>query len=356
MNVQGFVVADNLVCGVSVKDTIGNNEVTVRAKAIVNAAGPWVDDLRKADDSLKGKRLRLTKGVHIVVPHYRLPMKQAIYFDVDDGRMIFAIPRGRVTYIGTTDTNYEGDKDDVSASLEDATYLLNAVNNTFPSCKLMLTDIESSWAGLRPLIHEDGKSASELSRKDEIFESPSGLISIAGGKLTGYRKMAERVVNLVIKKHFNNRQLKPSHTERIKIDSNGFSGSGEVVAFVQELRTAFDLSPLPDHTINATVENFGVNAKGIFAEWASNPNAEDPDYYLLRSQLNYCIQNEMVITITDFFVRRTGLMYFDIQKVIRYKEKIATEMQQLFHWDEKRKTHELAILQRLIGDAQLKTG
>jgi glycerol-3-phosphate dehydrogenase len=356
VNVQGFVVNENLISGVSARDNLGKTDVTIRAKAIVNAAGPWVDDLRKADDSLKGKRLRLTKGVHIVVPHHRLPVKQAIYFDVDDGRMIFAIPRGRVTYIGTTDTNYTGEKDEVAATTEDAMYLLNAVNNTFPSCKLVLGDIESSWAGLRPLIHEDGKSASELSRKDEIFESPSGLISIAGGKLTGYRKMAERVVNLVIKKHFNNRQLKPSHTERIRIDNNTFSGSAEVIAFMNELRTAFDLSPLPDHTIKATVENFGVNAKGIFAEWASNPNVEDPDYYLLRSQLNYCIQNEMVITIADFFVRRTGLIYFDIQKVIRYKEKIAAEMQHLFHWEEKRRTDELAILQRLINNARIKTG
>ena len=102
--------------------------------------------------------------------------------------MIFSIPRGRTTFIGTTDTNFDGSPDEVYASKEDATYLINAVNSTFPKVKLQLSDVESSWAGLRPLIHEDGKSASQLSRKDEIFESPTGLISIAGGKLTGYRK------------------------------------------------------------------------------------------------------------------------------------------------------------------------
>ena len=178
-----------------------------RSKVVVNAAGPWVDELREINKSKEGKRLHLTKGVHIVVSHTKLPVKQAIYFNVDDGRMIFAIPRGRITYIGTTDTFYDGDKDQVFTTREDAEYLVAAVNANFPSVSLTVSDIESSWAGLRPLIYEEGKSASELSRKDEIFESPSGLISIAGGKLTGYRKMAERVVNLVIRKHFDQRPL-----------------------------------------------------------------------------------------------------------------------------------------------------
>jgi len=127
----------------------------------------------------------------------KLPVKQSVYFDIPDGRMMFAIPRGKITYVGTTDTNFNLDKDNVKTEIADAIYLISAVNNMFPSIELELDDIISSWAGLRPLIHEEGKSASELSRKDEIFTSDTGLVSIAGGKLTGYRKMAERVVNRV---------------------------------------------------------------------------------------------------------------------------------------------------------------
>ena len=194
-------------------------------------AGPWVDELRDINKSKDGKRLHLTKGVHIVVPNHRLPVKQAIYFNVDDGRMIFAIPRGRTTYIGTTDTFYSGDKNDVFTSREDAAYLLAAVNSNFPSVSLTFSDIESSWAGLRPLIHEEGKSASELSRKDEIFESPTGLISIAGGKLTGYRKMAERVVNLVIKKHFGEKTLKECKTHHLKLTDEAFKDTKAVKKF-----------------------------------------------------------------------------------------------------------------------------
>ena len=147
---------------------------------------------------MSGKRLPLTKGVHIVVPKSKFPLRQAIYFDVPDGRMIFAIPRGLITYIGTTDTDYTGDKNRILTNTQDINYLLDAANSAFPSINLKIKDIVSSWAGVRPLIHEEGKSASEISRKDEIFESETGLLSIAGGKLTGFRKMAEKIVDVVV--------------------------------------------------------------------------------------------------------------------------------------------------------------
>jgi glycerol-3-phosphate dehydrogenase len=215
IKVDDFIYTDDQISGVKLTDELSGDKFTVKGKVVVSAAGPWVDELREINKSRQGKKLHLTKGVHIVLPHEKLPVKQAIYFDVDDGRMIFAIPRGGITYIGTTDTNYDQSKESVLTSAEDAHYLIHAVNATFPSAKLSIQDIESSWAGLRPLIHEEGKSASELSRKDEIFESPTGLISIAGGKLTGYRKMAERVVTLVIKNYFEDKKLKTCFTGKI---------------------------------------------------------------------------------------------------------------------------------------------
>ena len=199
-SVTDFIYSDEKVAGVVVNDQITGDTFNIDAKYVISAAGPWVDELRTVNNSKKGKRLHLTKGVHLVFPYEKLPVKQSVYFDVPDGRMMFAIPRGKVTYVGTTDTNYNDDKDKVQTDLADAIYLLSAVNNMFPKINLEMEDIVSSWAGLRPLIHEEGKSASELSRKDEIFTSDTGLISIAGGKLTGYRKMAERVVDQVVKK------------------------------------------------------------------------------------------------------------------------------------------------------------
>lgn len=188
-SVTGFLYTNDKVSGVKVKDVVSDDEFEIKSKYVVSAAGPWVDELRSLNNSKKGKQLHLTKGVHLVFPFEKLPVKQSVYFDIPDGRMMFAIPRGKVTYIGTTDTNYNDNKDKVRTDLADAIYLISAVNNMFPDINLELDDIVSSWAGLRPLIHEEGKSASELSRKDEIFISDTGLVSIAGGKLTGYRKM-----------------------------------------------------------------------------------------------------------------------------------------------------------------------
>ena len=140
--VSNFEYKDNKICGVTVADHVSNSSFTIKATVVVSAAGPWVDTLREINKSKKGKRLHLTKGVHLVVSHKKFPVHQAIYFDVEDGRMIFAIPRGEITYVGTTDTNYQGGIDEVHTSKEDAVYLVNAVNRTFPAVNLTLADIE----------------------------------------------------------------------------------------------------------------------------------------------------------------------------------------------------------------------
>jgi glycerol-3-phosphate dehydrogenase len=198
MQVTDFEYQHGKLAGVKVTDKITGQSHLIYAKKIVSAAGPWADKLREKDHLIKGKKLHLTKGVHIVVPYDRLPVSQSVYFDVPDGRMVFAIPRDNCTYIGTTDTHYYGDIDQPDVTKDDVDYILQAANHMFPTVNLTEADITSSWSGLRPLIHEEGKSPSELSRKDEIFISDSGLITIAGGKLTGYRKMAERVIDLVM--------------------------------------------------------------------------------------------------------------------------------------------------------------
>jgi glycerol-3-phosphate dehydrogenase len=261
--------------------------------------------------------------------------------------MIFAIPRGRVTYIGTTDTNYDGDKDRVFTSREDAQYLIAAVNATFPSVKLSLDNIESSWAGLRPLIHEEGKSASELSRKDEIFESPSGLISIAGGKLTGYRKMAERVVNLVIKKHFDDREFAPCRTDQITLAGGGFANVRDVKKFTEHVSKNLRSLGMLD-AARYLVENFGMQSDEII-KIVGTLDKSEPDLTLLKAQLLYCIRHEMICNIKDFFVRRTGLIYFDIDQVVKWKDEIANECAAFFGWDSAKKSAELKELESLIS-------
>ncbi len=310
--VTNFIYENEKIVGAKIDDTYDNTSFEIRAKAIVNAAGPWVDELREADHSKKGKRLHLTKGVHIVLPREKLPVKQAIYFDVGDGRMIFAIPRDRTTYVGTTDTNYDGIKEEVYASKADVDYLIDAVNKTFQGDKLTVNDIESSWAGLRPLIHEEGKSASELSRKDEIFESDSGLISIAGGKLTGYRKMAERVVDLVIDNYFPDQDLKRCYTSSIPLTNPGFSSYSEVLKFKQSF---------PSHLVHT----YGRATEDIVAKTTSKD--------LIIAELEHCLENEMVLSAADFFIRRTGNLFFNIRRMQNF-EPVLTAMRDYLNWDQ----------------------
>lgn len=330
LELKDLVYTDGKVSGGAVYDHISQEQFHIKARIVVNAAGPWVDEIRELNKSKSGKSLHLTKGVHIVVPREKLAVRQSIYFDVGDGRMIFAIPRGRTTYIGTTDTNYSGSKEEVYASKEDIDYLLRAVNNTFESINLLPSDIESSWAGLRPLIHEDGKSASELSRKDEIFESPTGLISIAGGKLTGYRKMAERVVNMVIAKAFADRQLGPCSTNKIRLTESFFSDDQEVQHYTS--MTAFDLGQRGADQQWATylVHNYGKRTKEIIEEARSS--GESFELALIKAEVNFVWRYEMALHPVDFFVRRTGLAFFHIDRVRTWLDVVAKEFGRHQNW------------------------
>ena len=258
--VKDFLYKDDIVNGVTFTDLLTGEDISVEAEYVINAAGPWVDDLRSINHSKKGKRLHLTKGVHLVFPHKKLPVKQSVYFDVPDGRMIFAIPRGKITYVGTTDTNYNSDKDKVETELADAIYLIAAVNNMFPDIELEMSDIESSWAGLSPLIHEEGKSASELSRKDEIFTSDTGLISIAGGKLTGYRKMAERVINRIAKKmeEEEDRKLPDCQTDTIPLCGSEFKKFRQVKKYIDEVFARLEPDGFSKYDAWYLVTNYGA--------------------------------------------------------------------------------------------------
>ncbi|MDG1571644.1 glycerol-3-phosphate dehydrogenase/oxidase [Robiginitalea sp. M366] len=315
---------DGRVAGVVATDMLDDSRLEIGSAYVINAAGPWVDELRGVNRSKTGKRLHLTKGVHLVFPYEKLPVNQSVYFDVPDGRMIFAIPRGRVTYVGTTDTNYDGDKDRVETDLADAIYLISAVNNMFPSIELELSDAESSWAGLRPLIHEEGKSTSELSRKDEIFTSDSGLISIAGGKLTGYRKMAQRTVNRVVgeMEEQGRKGIKPCTTDQIPLCGNGFKKFKAVGKYIDEVAAVLKPYGLERRLAWRLVTTYGKQADAILERFNRLESETDASWRLMRAELDFCMDHEMVHNPMDFLIRRTGRLYFDIGAVRRYLDAV----------------------------------
>src|SRR3954471_11157242 len=192
---------DGRVRGALVQDVLTGETVTLRAHIVVNATGPWSDQLRRLDDPHAAPMLRLTKGAHVTVPRNRMSNAHAVtLFSQLDGRVMFVLPWGDLSYIGTTDTDADASPDELRVTAADVTYLLRSANAAFPDAHLGSNDVRSAWVGLRPLLREDSGSPSQVSREHRVLESPHGLISIIGGKLTTSRVMARDVVDRVARK------------------------------------------------------------------------------------------------------------------------------------------------------------
>lgn len=340
--VESFHYDGSHLNGVIFRDTVSGTRHSVSSRATVNATGPWVDQLRQQDHTLTGKHLFLTKGVHVVVPWKKLPLRQSIYFDVPDGRMIFAIPREQVTYIGTTDTPYEGDLSGIDIDTEDIRYLLQAVSHMFPRTELWESDILSAWAGLRPLIYEPGKSASELSRRDEIFISKNGLISIAGGKLTGYRKMAEKVVNLIIKRLTI--PYRPSATSELSLCKGQFTSEHDVSLFRKHIAALLTDKGLPVEKSGYLVHRYGGEAESMINSLSHSAQPID----LLLAELQYALEQEMVLFLPDFFIRRTGMYYFDPVAAGEAIEAVAEKCAGYLNWQEAYRQTAIAEMRHML--------
>ena len=349
---KDFVYENKKVVGVNCMDTLTGEAIEIKSKTVVSATGPWVDGLRVKDGSLSNKKLFLSKGIHIVVPQDKFPLNQTVYFDVPGGRMIFAIPRGRTTYIGTTDTKYKSDLDHILCTQNDLNYLLNAVNSVFPNINLTVEDIESNWAGLRPLIHQEGKSPSEMSRKDEIFESPNGLISIAGGKLTGYRKMAERIVDIVSDrlKNQTDSPIKPCNTNNIALNQNPLKNFTEVKSYIKKLSATLKNIGLDQYHAWYLVTTYGTMADTII-NGLNDYKEHTPDVALACAEAKFGIEHEYIMTASDFFVRRTGRLFFDIVSIPKIRPTVMSLLAKELDWNTERLEEENIALDGWIKDA-----
>ncbi|EJD5772444.1 glycerol-3-phosphate dehydrogenase/oxidase [Staphylococcus pseudintermedius] len=343
------------VNGVAVVDRLGNETFEIKGKKVVNATGPWVDEVRSADYSKNNKQLRLTKGVHVVIDQSKFPLRQAVYFDTEkDGRMIFAIPREGKAYVGTTDTFYNNDKSKPLVNQEDRDYLVDAINYMFPTVHITGADIESTWAGVRPLIFEEGKDPSEISRKDEIWEGKSGLLTIAGGKLTGYRHMALEIVDLVEKRLKQEYKLKFKEvdTKHIPISGGDVGGSANFEQFIEDKVAAAKAMNLDTDLARRLATKYGSNVDDLFAiaQAAQHQNTGLP--LELYVELVYGVQNELVVKPTDFLVRRIGALYFDIDTVLRHKDTVVDVLADLLGYDANVKAVYKQELEEAIQEAR----
>jgi glycerol-3-phosphate dehydrogenase len=174
------------------EDQVYGQTFTACTRTVVNAAGPWVQEIPNS-----GVKLRLTKGIHIVVDRKRLPVSDVVVM-VEGKRILFVIPRGDRVIVGVTDTDFHANPEDVAVKAEDVSYVLNAVNQNFPTAALTATDVMSSWAGLRPLIANPNGSPSDISRAHEIRQPHPDWRDMVGGKLTTYRLMVEQTVDQIV--------------------------------------------------------------------------------------------------------------------------------------------------------------
>ncbi len=291
------LTGDDRIDGLTARCTLDDRTFRVAARVVVNATGPWVDPVRRLEAGTDS-RLVLSRGIHVAVPREVLPVGNPITMTGADGRPVFAIPRGPITYIGTTDArHFDGPTHRPAVTRPDVDYLLDTVAGHF-SAGLASGDITGAWAGLRPLIAKPGRSTAELSRKDEVWIGPRGLITVAGGKLTGYLQMADDVLARAL-------------------EVGGFSPGPEpydgplpggdldvdLDTAASRLAAAHDLAPA---IAGRLVRSYGTEAGTVAG---SAPVAEGAT--LLTGEIDRAVDVDGALSLDDVLVRRTGSAWFD---------------------------------------------
>lgn len=303
-----FDIADGAIQGIRVTDLVTGEKHVIRARVVVNATGPWSDNIRK---ELDGKPLlRPTKGAHVAVPRNRLGNNEAVTMTSPiDGRVMFIIPWGELSYIGTTDTDDDIDPGATCSSAEDVVYLLRSANAMFPNARLQVDDVVSSWAGLRPLLRPmDPRDPSSVSREHKIVEDPLGMISIVGGKLTTYREMAAQVVNRVARKlRSADGTKRPARSGSNREPLPGGESKDTEVLVREVTREGY-----PIGIAQSLVRRFGTESAAVLRLARSNRELAKPiaqGHPSLRAELIFACRREMALTLSDLLVRRTHVFY-----------------------------------------------
>jgi glycerol-3-phosphate dehydrogenase len=345
--VTNLLKADGRVRGAVARDGLTGESRTIRALVVVNATGPWVDGLRLLDDPHAAPLLRLTKGAHVTVPRRRIGNEHAVtLFSQIDGRVIFVLPWGELSYIGTTDTDADGSPDAVRVTAADVTYLLRSANAAFPNAHLVPTDVVSVWAGLRPLLRpprDDHANPSDVSREHIVVESAGGgggLITIAGGKLTTYRVMARDVVNRVAKRlhELDGRPIAAAPpTDRLPLPG----GEAAELDILVEAARARGVS---DATARHLVSNYGSEAPAILNLVERDRGLGEPIVAgrpELWAEVTYAVEREMALRLQDVLVRRLHLFYELRDQATVLVTPVAQRMKKLLGWDDVREAEEL---------------
>ncbi|MDP6932435.1 MAG: glycerol-3-phosphate dehydrogenase [Myxococcota bacterium] len=343
--------------GVRVCDVVTGEERSVRAHTVVNATGPWTDQVRAMGDPSCSSLLRPTKGVHLVIERERLSVNNAVVcFHPSDGRVLFAIPWSDRTYVGTTDTDFDTSPGEVAATAADVRYLLDAANHYFPDANLVEADVLSTWAGVRPLIAEpESTSESSVSREHEIRVDSSGLITIAGGKLTTCRRMGGEVVDKAVdllRVMGVCGSLRAPRTEQEPLPGAvGWPEDDDHQAVVQLIRDA-GAGRVEQDTAALLASTYGMRGVDVAEraarqqELATRVLADRPE---IMAQVDYAVTHELATTLSDVLSRRTQLFFRDRNQGLGACERVSAYMAGLLGWDEERRAAEVDAYQQDVA-------
>ncbi|HVA69091.1 MAG TPA: glycerol-3-phosphate dehydrogenase [Candidatus Binataceae bacterium] len=300
---------DGRVAAASVRDRLGDSSFDLRARRFVNAAGPWLDDVIRLDSPSARPSIRLTKGVHLVVTHRRLPLRTALVLGDSSGRIVFAMPHGECVLIGTTDTDFQGDRETVAADSADIDYLLAILSQSLAGPPLGPADVAASFAGLRALSDSaGGRAPSSVSREEIIAESASGLLSVAGGKLTTHREIAQRIVDRIApalgrpvgKCPTLTTPLPGARPLEYPAATDGADGIDSAMAALDPaLRTAI-------------TGRYGTRTALVMRIAAESPDLIRPlapGCPVIGAEVVHAVRHEMASTVADFAVRRVALSW-----------------------------------------------
>jgi glycerol-3-phosphate dehydrogenase len=337
------ILEDGKTAGVLAEDRLTGEEIAIKSSVVANATGPWSDHVRQALLRQRERKVRLTKGVHLIVSREDLPIHHALMqFAIQDGRPVFAIPWENLVLLGTTDTDYDGDLDQIPSDRSDVDYLLESFNYYFPRANLTYAHILSTFAGLRPLVFEEGKPASRVSRDYQIFEGPENFFSIIGGKLTTYRVMAKQMVDrlihrLAISSHRTVRP-RPCITYRVPL----FGGD---IQNYEAFQIAWISRLTEDHHFDFEVakhfvETYGSDIPAVLRAIGETPTGTEPicpGLPYVWGELTYAIDHEMTLGLDDFLVRRTHISLFEKRQGIDVCGEVADRMQRRLGWSAQEK-------------------
>jgi glycerol-3-phosphate dehydrogenase len=354
--VEGVQRKGSRVSAVEVHDLLGGRSVTVRGRVFVNATGPWSDDTLLRIGETEKRRLRPTKGTHILVDRARLPANHAVVMATHDKRITFTIPWAKRTVIGTTDTDYDGDFDRVVASGADVDYLLRVANHYFPGTKLTRSDVLATWAGLRPLIAADAVKTSDVSREHELFTEPGGVLTITGGKLTTYRRMGREVVDAAVERlralGFAE-DVGPCVTMRRHV--RGGVGLGRAVTPESVADKLAARAGIPaDVALNLAL-TYGSRATELLPYLGRDRASQqplDPEFAYVWAQLDYAVETEMAATVDDFLGRRVPLLLMSRDQGLGVAAEVAKRMGALLGWDLATRERQLADYRRIVADSR----